>query len=119
MKAKILELSKKSYWKEFDPSPELTIMFIPIESSLMVAYEHEPGIIEFALEHKIILASPVTLLGFMKSIAYGWQQFTISNNARKILVQGKELYSRIETWLGHIAKQASGFLPQLSLIMTR
>jgi DNA recombination protein RmuC len=104
MKAKILELSKKSYWKEFDPSPELTIMFIPIESCLMVAYEHEPGIIEFALEHKIILASPVTLLGFMKSIAYGWQQFTISKNARKILAQGKELYSRIETWLDHFRK---------------
>jgi DNA recombination protein RmuC len=104
IKAKILELSKKGYWKEFDPSPELTIMFIPIESCLMVAYEHEPGIIEFALEHKIILASPVTLLGFMKSIAYGWQQFTISKNARKILTQGKELYSRIETWLDHFRK---------------
>lgn len=104
MKAKILELSKKSYWKEFDPSPELTIMFIPIESCLMVAYEHEPGIIEFALEHKIILASPVTLLGFMKSIAYGWQQFAISKNARKILAQGKELYSRVQTWLDHFRK---------------
>jgi DNA recombination protein RmuC len=104
MKAKITELSKKSYWKEFDPSPELTIMFIPIESCLMVAYENEPGIIEFALEQKIILASPVTLLGFMKSIAYGWQQFTISKNARKILAQGKELYSRVETWLDHFRK---------------
>jgi DNA recombination protein RmuC len=70
----------------------------------MVAYEQDPGIIEFALEHKIVLASPVTLLGFMKSIAYGWQQFTISKNARKILVQGKELYSRIETWLEHFRK---------------
>jgi DNA recombination protein RmuC len=104
MKATILELSKKSYWKEFGPSPELTIMFIPIESCLMVAYEHEPGIIEFALEHKIVLASPVTLLGFMKSIAFGWQQFTISKNARKILAQGKELYNRIETWLDHFRK---------------
>ncbi len=103
-KAKIVELSKKSYWKEFDPSPELTIMFIPIESCLMMAYEYEPGIIEFALEHKIILASPVTLLGFMKSIAYGWQQFTISKNARKILAQGKELYGRVETWLDHFRK---------------
>ena len=104
MKATIRELSKKSYWKEFDPSPELTIMFIPIESCLMVAYEHEPGIIEFALEHKIILASPITLLGFMKSIAYGWQQFTISKNARKILEQGKLLYDRLETWLEHFRK---------------
>ena len=52
LKEKIRDLSKKNYWKEFDPSPELTIMFIPIESCLMVAYECDPTIIEFALEHK-------------------------------------------------------------------
>jgi DNA recombination protein RmuC len=104
MKEKIRELSKKGYWREFDPSPELVIMFIPTESCLMVAYEFDPGIIEYALEHKVILASPVTLLGFLKSIAYGWQQFTINKNARKILAQGKELYSRIETWMEHFRK---------------
>jgi len=104
LKEKIRELSKRGYWKEFDPSPELTIMFIPIESCLMVAYELDPEIIEFALEHKVILASPVTLLGFMKSIAYGWQQFTINKNARKILAQGKELYNRVEVWMDHYRK---------------
>ena len=101
LKEKIKELSKKGYWKEFDPSPELTIMFIPIEGCLMVAYEYDPEIIEFALSQKIILASPVTLLGFLKSIAYGWQQFTINKNARKILAQGKELYERVEIWMKH------------------
>jgi len=104
MKEKIRELSKRSYWKEFDPSPELTILFVPIESCLMVAYEHDPSIIEYALEHKIILASPITLLGYLKSIAYGWQEFTISKNARKILSQGKELYGRIDVWLDHFKK---------------
>jgi DNA recombination protein RmuC len=104
MKEKIKDLSKKGYWREFDPSPELVIMFIPIESCLMVAYECDPGIIEYALEHKIILASPVTLLGFLKSIAYGWQQFTINKNARKILAQGKELYGRIEIWMEHFRR---------------
>jgi DNA recombination protein RmuC len=104
LREKIKELSKKGYWKEFDPAPELTIMFVPIESCLMVAYEHDPEIIEFALQHKIILASPVTLLGYMKSIAYGWQQFTISKNARRILASGKELHSRIEVWMDHFRK---------------
>jgi DNA recombination protein RmuC len=104
LKDAIRDLSNKRYWREFDPSPELVIMFVPIESCLIVAYEHEPGIIEFALEHKIILASPVTLLGFMKSIAYGWQQFTINKNAKKILAQGKELYDRVEIWMEHFRK---------------
>ena len=79
-------------------------MFIPIESCLIIAYEQDPEIIEFALEQKVILASPVTLLGFLKSIAYGWQQFTINKNARKSLAQGKELYSPVEIWMEHFRK---------------
>src|SRR5206468_5751824 len=76
----IKELAKKGYWEQFQPSPELVIMFIPVESCLMAAYECDPDIIEFALSQKVILASPITLLGFMKAIAYGWQQFVISKN---------------------------------------
>jgi DNA recombination protein RmuC len=98
---KIKELSDRKYWEEFQPSPELVVMFIPIESCLMAACECDPDIVEFALGHKVILATPVTLLGFMKAIAYGWQQFTISKNAKQILEQGWELYRRVDTWLEH------------------
>jgi DNA recombination protein RmuC len=104
LRQRIKELAKKGYWEEFQPSPELVIMFIPIESCLMAAYECDPDIIEFALSHKVILASPITLLGFMKAIAYGWQQFVISKNAKLILEQGKELHKRATTWLEHFRK---------------
>ncbi len=100
----IKDLAKKGYWEQFQPSPELVIMFIPVESCLMAAYECDPDIIEFALSQKVILASPITLLGFMKAIAYGWQQFIISKNAKVILEQGKELHKRVATWLGHLRK---------------
>jgi DNA recombination protein RmuC len=101
LRQKIKELAGRGYWEQFQPSPELVIMFIPIESCLMAAYECDPEIIEFALGQKVILASPITLLGFMKSIAYGWQQFTISKNAKVILEQGKELHKRAAKWLDH------------------
>jgi DNA recombination protein RmuC len=97
-------LAKKGYWEQFQPSPELVIMFVPVESCLMAAYECDPEIIEFALSQKVILASPITLLGFMKAIAYGWQQFVISKNAKVILEQGKELHKRAATWLEHFRK---------------
>ena len=96
---RIKELAKKGYWEQFQPSPELVIMFIPVESCLMAAYECDPEIVEFALSQKVILASPITLLGFMKAIAYGWQQFVISKNAKVILEQGKELHKRAVIWL--------------------
>jgi DNA recombination protein RmuC len=104
MRMRVKELASKAYWEEFPPSPELVIMFIPIESSLMAACECDPEIIEFALTKKVILASPITLLGFLKSIAYGWQQFTISKNAKLILEQGMELHRRTAKWLDHFRK---------------
>lgn len=104
MRQTIKALAKKGYWEQFQPSPEIVIMFIPVESCLMAAYECDPEIIEFALSQKVILASPITLLGFMKAIAYGWQQFVISKNAKVILEQGKELHKRAATWLEHFRR---------------
>jgi DNA recombination protein RmuC len=100
----ITNLSNKEYWRELELSPELVVLFIPIESCLMAAYEHDREIIEFALEKKIVLASPTTFLGFMKAIAFGWQQYTINKNARKILQQARELHDRIDIWVGHFRK---------------
>jgi DNA recombination protein RmuC len=101
LRQRVEELAEKRYWEEFQPGPELVIMFIPIESCLMAAYECEPEIIEFALARKVILASPITLLGFLKAIAYGWQQFVFSKNAKIILEAGKELHKRVVRWLDH------------------
>jgi hypothetical protein len=96
------ELSKRNYWKEFDQaSPELVIMFVPIESCLMAAFQFDPDILEFALEKKVILASPVTLFGYMKSIHYGWQQFKIRQNAKLIVKEAKALHDKTEIWIRH------------------
>lgn len=97
LRQQVRDLAKRGYWSQFQPSPELVLMFIPIESCLLAAYECDPEIIEFALSQKVILASPITLLGYLKAIAYGWQQFTISKNAKIILEQGKELHKRTIT----------------------
>jgi DNA recombination protein RmuC len=102
----VKELSQKCYWDQFQPSPELVIMFIPLESCLMVAYENDPDIVEYALSLKVMLASPITLLGFLKAIAHGWQQFVIGRDAKKVLEQGKELYQRLGKWMDHY--QATG-----------
>jgi DNA recombination protein RmuC len=104
LRQKIKELSQRKYWEQFTPSPELVIMFVPIESILMAAYESDPEIIEFALSQKVMLASPITLLGFLKAIAYGWQHFLFTKNAKKVFEQGKELYKRLDKWLDHYRK---------------
>jgi DNA recombination protein RmuC len=101
LKLRIRDLAQKKYWESVGPGPELVILFIPLESCLLSAYECDPDLVEGALAQKVVLASPLTLVGLLKAIAYGWQQFTISENAQRILEQGQELYRRAAMWLEH------------------
>ena len=58
----VTKLSAKRYWRQFEPSPDLVIMFLPDESYLRVAHEHDPSLQEYAWSSNVILASPSTLM---------------------------------------------------------
>ncbi len=98
----VAQLSDRKYWEQFEYATELVILFVPIESCLVTAFEHDRDLLEYAAERRVILATPLTLLAFLRAVAYGWQQFTMSRNAKEILSQGKELYRRTITWLDHL-----------------
>ena len=98
----ISELSKKSYWKLVN-SPEFVILFLPGESFFSVALEHDPLLIEDSFRDGVLLATPTTLLGLLKSIAYGWRNQAITENTRDISDIGKKLFNR----LSNLAKNFS------------
>lgn len=104
MKETIQLLSSKKYWSQFKntPAPEAVIMFIPNEASISAAYEIDPTLIEYAAENHVLIASPVTLLGLLKAVAFGWQQYSITENAREIALIGRQLYERILVFVEHL-----------------
>ncbi|MCX7704712.1 MAG: DNA recombination protein RmuC [bacterium] len=98
----IENLADKKYWSQFNPSPEVVIMFVPNEASISAAYEIDPNLIEYAIEKRVLIATPVTLLGLLKAIAFGWQQHSIEENAIAIAETGRELYKRISVFVEHL-----------------
>jgi DNA recombination protein RmuC len=56
------------------------------------------------MESRILLATPISLIGLLKTVAYGWSQLHIAENAKNIALQGKELYSRLLKFFEHIFK---------------
>ena len=50
----------------------------------------------------MILASPTTMIAMLKTIAFGWNQKNLADNARKISEAGKQLYERLCTMTGHV-----------------
>ena len=94
MRSRIVELSRKAYMDQFEKAPEIVVMFVPFESALSAAFESDPGLLEYGIEQRILIASPVTLLALLRAAAFGWQQYHIAENARLIADQGRELYTR-------------------------
>ncbi len=101
MRAHVQTLGKKEYWKGFSHSPEFVVLFLPSDAFLSAALQHDPSLLEFGVDRGVLLATPMTLIGLLRSIAYGWKQEGLSQHVKEISALGQELYRRISTLREH------------------
>jgi DNA recombination protein RmuC len=100
VRGRVSELSKKAYWEQFkEETPEVVVMFVPVEASLGAAFQHDPGLFEYAIDNRVLVVSPILLFALLKTIAHGWQQHRIAENAKHISKHGKDLYDRVLKFL--------------------
>lgn len=104
IRTRVQELSKKSYWEQFENTPDFCVLFIPNEALLAAAVEVDRDVIEDALKERIILATPTTLVALLKAVAFGWQQNQMTQNAQKIIDSAHELFDRVGVWVDHFGK---------------
>ena len=96
------KLGSKAYWEALPASPEFVVMFLPGETLFSTALQNDLTLIEHGLNQRVLLASPITLIALLTTVAHSWRQEALTENFREVAALGRELYDRLATFAGHL-----------------
>jgi DNA recombination protein RmuC len=103
-------LSSKDYQGQFKPgeTPDLVICFIPNEPALHAAFAADPTLFDYALERNVLVVSPTSLVGLLRTMELGWRQERMVAEAAEIAEAAGTLHARFSKFLGDFEKVGKG-----------
>jgi len=108
VKTHIESLSDKKY--EDLPgvnSLDFILMFMPIESAFVVAFQHDEDLFQTAFKKKIVVVTPTTLLATLGTIKNTWRYQHQNINAQKIAVDAGKLLDKFRGFVEDFEKMGS------------
>jgi DNA recombination protein RmuC len=102
--ARVRELASKQYWAQFEHSPDFVVLFLPGDQFLSAALQENPDLIDESLRQNVMLATPTSLVALLKTVALGWKQAALAENAAEIRKLGEDMYKRLGAFGDHLAK---------------
>jgi DNA recombination protein RmuC len=88
------QLSSKQYWKAAE-TPEFVVLFLPNEQFFTTALEQIPDLYDYAAHRDVVLATPTTLIGMLRAVAYGWKQAALAESAAEVFKLGRDLHEKL------------------------
>ncbi len=96
-------LASKEYWNQLPDTADFVVMVVP-EFALPPAVERRPNLIDNALQKNVVISTHSTLVALLKTVAMGWQERKIAEEATEIGLLGRELHDRLEVFADHYAR---------------
>ena len=98
-------LGEKAYQTSRDlQTPDFVLLFIPIESSFSLAIQNDSSLYQYALDRKIVIVSPTTLLATLRTIATIWNQEKQTRNVLEIAEQAGRMYDKFVLFVEDMQK---------------
>jgi DNA recombination protein RmuC len=104
----VRELVRRGYADDPENAVRLVVLFVPFEGLLSAAARHRPELFEEALDAGVLLATPVSLVGLLRTIACCHQQAALAREAAQIADVSKDLYDRVAKFAEHFGRVGSG-----------
>jgi DNA recombination protein RmuC len=101
----VKQLSEKKYHELYQmESPDLVLMFVPIETAFSVAINKNPQLYNDAFDKRIVIVTPSTLLATLKTIDTMWQNEKQRKNTIEIASEAGKMYDKLVAFLQDLNK---------------
>lgn len=92
----VIGLEQKRY-QDIDKlsTPDVVLMFMPIEGAFSLAVQNDPGLHSFAWDKKIAIVCPTTLLATLRTVSSVWRLALQNKHSQEIADKAGALYDKI------------------------
>ncbi|WP_052063825.1 DNA recombination protein RmuC [Nitrincola sp. A-D6] len=98
--ARIQELSDKRYYQLPGlNTPEIVVMFIPVESAYVEALRFDQSLYQRAIENNVLVATPTTLLTSLNIVRQLWRFEDQSRHTAELARRAERFYNKLRIFL--------------------
>lgn len=95
LRSHVRDLGSKDYSRlEGVQSPDLVLMFVPVEAAFLEALRADPQLYDDAFKQRIVLVGPSNLLATLRLVAHIWRSDQQNRNARVIADRAGLLFDK-------------------------
>jgi len=108
LRSRVQDLGSKEYQKFVASSLPYVVLFVPSEAAIRAAFDVDADLFRYAMDRKVFLSSPATILPLIMLIAHGWKQNKLSERANELSVVVSDLGRRLDLFVKRLGKVQSG-----------
>ena len=109
-RARVTELQKRDYAvSTTQHSLDYVLLFVPNESITGFIHEADPNLIDWALERKVVLCSPLTLYAFLVVVRQATESFHTEETAAQIMQMMGKFRKQWENYVKSLEKVKKSF----------